>query len=281
LSPGIGSSTRAAPVIRVAPPRRSSAICASLGVVREQERERRFRPDQMGHVGDAGRSRRGRPVRQRQIAPYDRVPVLGPETRILRDVGLHDAQFHARDQRRVRGRKAIAAEAGQQGHGHERRQSRPRPRPPARFVGQSRWRGENGDREQRKSVQPDHRCDLAEDEILAERHAEVVPGKPGQRDRAQPFARAEAGGEREYPRRARRPQEAGEGEADCGKQRQPRGQGEDAERKRPRELVGLDEKGGAEPPQAGDEITEAPPPTRAEGRAHRSNGRASARAGGG
>ena len=56
------------------------------------------------------------------------------------------------------------------------------------------------------------------------------------------------------------PEQPGEGEAEGGKEGEEGRQAEDAEGHRPGELVGLDEEGGAEPPQAGDEIAEAPEP---------------------
>ena len=123
-----------------------------------------------------------------------------------------------------------------------------------------------------RSVSPcraDDRGELREHEILAERHADFVPGKSGQHERAQPFAGAEADGQRENARRRRATTtSARERKADRREKREPAGSAEHAQRQRPGELVGLDQKGGAEPPEAGDKIAKAPPPADAEGRAH-------------
>ncbi len=64
--------------------------------------------------------------------------------------------------------------------------------------------------------------------------------------------------------RPRRPQEARERKS-CGrKQGETRGQGDDRKRQRPGELVGLDQKRRADPPEAREKIAEAHPPAGAE-----------------
>ncbi len=116
-------------------------------------------------------------------------------------------------------------------------------------------------------MQPDERSELRERQRLAERQAELVPGKAGKQHRPQPFAEAEAEGQREHAQRPVRPNQPGDREADAGKQREPRRQSNDAERQRPGVAVGVDQKGGAQPPQRGEEIPETPPPADPERRA--------------
>ena len=58
----------------------------------------------------------------------------------------------------------------------------------------------------------------------------------------------------------RRPDGAGEGEPAGRKEGEPRRQAEHAERQRPSELLGFHQERGAEPPQAGHEVAEPPPP---------------------
>ena len=59
---------------------------------------------------------------------------------------------------------------------------------------------------------------------------------------------------------ARRPQQSGDSKAERREKSEAGRQRQNAERQRPGEFVGLDEKGRAEPPEAGDKITKPPPP---------------------
>ena len=124
-------------------------------------------------------------------------------------------------------------------------------------------------------MQADERSDLSQREIGAQRHAEVVPGKAGEEEAARPFGEPEPEREGENARGSRRPQEPRDRKA-CGrKDSEHRRQGDDAERQRPGELVGLDQKRRADPPEAGEKIAEAHPPAGAEGGAHRGDERPS------
>src|SRR5690606_39387499 len=96
--------------------------------------------------------------------------------------------------------------------------------------------------------------------MLAERHARAVPGKAREEMAAQDLAYREGEGEGENSPRIRRPQDAGEGEAEGGEEGEERRKPQDAEGQRPGELVRFHEKGCPEPPQARHEIAEAPAP---------------------
>ncbi len=113
--------------------------------------------------------------------------------------------------------------------------------------------------------------------LLAEGHAEAVPGKAREDVAAQPFGNGKARGEGEDAGRAGGPDEPREAEAEGIEEGEPRGQAEDAERQRPGELVRLHQEGGTEPPQAGEKIAEAEPPADRRGRQHRARRRAPAR----
>ena len=250
-----------------------------LRIARQQERESRFRPDQMGDVGDAGRGRRGRAIRQREIAPHDRVFVLRRETGVLRDIGLHDAQLHAGDRRRIGRRQAKRAESGEQPPSAASASTIGRAEPaPASLIGQSRRRGENSDGENRQAMQSRRSRRIAQERRFWPSAMPIsFQGNPvstsarspslAPRPTASAKMRPAPG---DHNNRAMRKAERGE-KSEAGGERQ------NAQRKRPGEFVGLDEKGGAEPPEARDEIAKAPPPARCEGRSHRSD-RSNARA---
>ncbi len=71
-----------------------------VGLAGEEEREGRFRPDQMRHVRDAGRLRPARAVGQREVAAHHRLLLRIPELVVLLQIGLHDAQPHVVDDSR-------------------------------------------------------------------------------------------------------------------------------------------------------------------------------------
>ena len=77
---------------------------------------------------------------------------------------------------------------------------------------------------------------------------------------AQPFAGAKSRRKRQDSQGPRRPQDAGEGEADSREKCKDSRQAKHTKRERPGELVGFHQEGGAKPPEAGDEIAEAQPP---------------------
>ena len=81
----------------------------------------------------------------------------------------------------------------------------------------------------------------------------------------QPFTERQHHGEHEDAPGALGPGQAGEAKGEGREDGEEGRQGDDAERHRPGELVGLDQEGGAEPPQPGEEETEAPPPADCKG----------------
>jgi hypothetical protein len=81
----------------------------------------------------------------------------------------------------------------------------------------------------------------------------------------QPLARRQPEGEGEQAGGAGRPEGTGEREAESRKGGENGRQPEHAERHRPREEVGLDQEGGAEPPEPGHEKAEAPGPAEERG----------------
>ena len=91
-------------------------------VAREQEGKGRFRPDQMGDVGDAGGRRRGRPVGKGEVFLDDRLPVVGRKIAPLRDVGLHQPHLDV-GQRRARRRRNAPGAEGEDRRERERRRA--------------------------------------------------------------------------------------------------------------------------------------------------------------
>ena len=96
-----------------------------VGLARQQERKRRFRPDQMGDVAHAGRLRAGRAVRQLEIVAHHLLLGAVVELLVLLQIGLHDAQPHAFDEggrRAGEPHRAVARERGEQHHAERERQ---------------------------------------------------------------------------------------------------------------------------------------------------------------
>ena len=169
----------------------------------------------MGDVSNPGSIRRGRALRQVEIAAQDRLLVLWAERGVvLADVGLDQAQFHAgqawrsrapsagtRRRRRCSASASAATTVGA------------RLKPAFAHPPQRRRGGEDRDRQEGEPVQADERGGLGEREIDAERHAKVVPGKAGEQEAARPFRHPEPKGERENAQRPRRPQETRERKA--------------------------------------------------------------------
>ena len=121
-------------------------------------------------------------------------------------------------------------------------------------------RGADRQRQQGEAVQSHQGAGLHEPEVLGERHAGGVPRKSGEQMAAQPFARRQPGRKGEDAGGVAGPEQPREDEPQSGKKRQQSRQAKNAQRECPGELIGLDQKSGAEPPQAGDEISEAPAP---------------------
>ena len=189
------------------------------------------------------------------------------ELGVLRQVRLHDPQLHPATVGVAARGHAPSPEGGEEPRG-PRTASRRRPAARSGVAGpERRRRRADQDGEDRQAVEPDERGRLHQPEVLAERHAERVPRKAREDVPAQPFARRSG---RRRGRRAALPpgdqRGARAAKPKAGKEREQRRQAEHAERQGPGELIGLDEEGGAKPPQPGDEIAEAPPPAGDGGR---------------
>ena len=91
-------------------------------------------------------------------------------------------------------------------------------------------------------------------------------GKPGEHDRAQPFACGEAERQREHAHGAVRPDEPGQRETERGKEGEPGGKPTTPSGNAQSEMVGVDQKGGTQPPERSQKEAETPPPAGAEGR---------------
>ena len=102
---------------------------------------------------------------------------------------------------------------------------------------------------------------LHQPDVLAERHAGgCSTGNPVNRWPRSHSLTVSAGRKGEDAGGVAGPEQPRQGEAEGREKRQQSRQAENAERERPGELIGLDQKSRAEPPQAGDEIAEAPAP---------------------
>ena len=157
-----------------------------VGFARQEERKRRFRPDQMRDVAHAGRSAdrsRGRTARDSAPSPAACARVV--ELLVLRQVRLHDAQLHAVDELRRRSRKPHRAVAGQarrataSGDQHGAATA-------AAYRG-ARRRAPPGSRtaQTAKNVSPhraDQRRSLRQHQRPGQRIAERIPGKAGEHD---------------------------------------------------------------------------------------------------
>ena len=226
-------------------------------------------PDQVGDIANPGSIRGGRALRQLEVAAQDRVLVFGRERDVLGDIGLDEAELDARQHGAGRRGEPEGAEGGDQRE-RERGEARgSKVEPALADAPQRRWRGEDGDGQEREPVQADERGDLSQREIASQRHAEVVPGKAGEEEAARPFSEPEPEREGENARWAGRPQEPRDRKARSRKDRKDRRQGDDAKRQRPGELVRLDQERRADPPEPGEKIAEAHPPAGPEGGAHR------------
>ena len=88
-------------------------------VARENEGKRRFRPNEMGDIGDPRCLRRRRAVRQREVTVQYLVFVLGAEEFVLPQIGLHEPQLHAGDVFNGAARQADGAERAKHDEGGE------------------------------------------------------------------------------------------------------------------------------------------------------------------
>ena len=119
---------------------------------------------------------------------------------------------------------------------------------------------ENHDREQRQSVNADERGRLHHLDSASERVTKQVPRKTGKNVAAQPFRERPGYGEDDDTLGSGRPYKPGRRGGKRGKKRQTRRQKRDRERQQPSELVGLDEKGLADPEQPEQQISKPEPP---------------------
>ena len=194
--------------------------------------------------------------------------VFRPEFRVLGQIGLHDAQFYARDRlqscpRQTQGAKSANPGEGQDSGGDCRRQ-------PVScslhrgFFAENRGSRKNKNGDDGQTIKADDRGQLRGQKIAAKRHAECVPGKSGQDMPAQPFRETQSGGKRKNPPRAWHPHQPRQHEADSRKNRERGGEPGNAQRQGPGEFVRLDKKRRAKPPESRQEITKAPPPAGAK-----------------
>ena len=126
---------------------------------------------------------------------------------------------------------------------------------------QQNRRSENDEGGERQAPDADERGRLHHERRRRERIAEGVPRKAGEEMPAQPFGGREDGREDTAMRgQPSRPQEARQRGAERPEERQAGGQVRPPRTASARELIRLDEKGRADPPQAGDERAEAESP---------------------
>ncbi len=121
-------------------------------------------------------------------------------------------------------------------------------------------RGEDEAGGERQSPQADERGRLHHQRHRGQRIANCVPREAGEQMPAQPFGNRHCHREDEHPRPAVGPEEAGKGGAEGPEQRQTGRQDDHGKGHQPAEDVRLDEEGGADPPQAGQEEAEAEAP---------------------
>ena len=232
-----------------------------IGFAGQEERKRRFRPDQDVGVAHAGRLRPGRAVGQRQIFLHHLRLGGVVEFDVLLQVGLHDPQLDA-----WRPSRSAAATGGRRRRCPSRRAA-PAPRP-ARSTACGRASvpsistaglAKIATRQERHAPQADQRRRLRQRQRLGQRVAERIPRKAGQHMAAQPFANGQAGGEREHARGIAGPDQPRQRKAERGEQREIGGQAQHRERHQPGEGRRIDQEGVADPVQSRHEIAEPEP----------------------
>ena len=232
-----------------------------VGLARQQERKRRFRPDQMRDVAHAGRLRTGRAVRQFEIVGHHALLGAVVELLVLLQVGLHDAQPHLVDEcgrRAVQPQRAVARQRREQHHAERERQPGP-PRVGA-IVGEHSGAREHRDRDEGQPPDADQRSALRQHQRPGQRIAIDVPGKSAEQMAAQPFRGGERERERDQPARPARPEQPRQREAEAGVAGHAGRQRDDRERQQPAEGLGVDQECVADPIKTGEEIAEAEPP---------------------
>src|SRR5262249_2196982 len=129
-----------------------------IGFARNEERERRFRPDQVRDVADAGGVRPGGAVRQGEIAAHDVLLGAVVELLVLLQVGLHDARGTVLDDRgRGRGERPGPGGAGRRQQGGRGGGGGGGTGGVGAFVRQHRGSREHGDRHEGQPPQAEER----------------------------------------------------------------------------------------------------------------------------
>ena len=96
--------------------------------------------------------------------------------------------------------------------------------------------------------------------------ADGVPGKAGEEEVAQPFGKAEAEGKRRYATDIAAPEKPRHNRRKAVEKGVREGDADHGEGQSPGEVVGLDQKSLADPPEASEEIAETEPPADGESR---------------
>ncbi len=178
---------------------------------------------------------------------------------VERNIGLHDAQSHVLDfaGKILQSRQAEYRQRSQRGGGRRRKQGgwvwRPRA---ARERRRSAPRPRSGHKV-RKSTPPERKSRLPPRTM-----PKSFQGNPVRTWPRSHSARLRAAASAKMRRPSARPHQTCESEAKCGEKGKAGRQAQHAERQSPGEFVGFGEKSRAEPPQAGDKIAEAHPPSR-------------------
>ena len=221
----------------------------------------------MGGAANSAPLRRRRPIAHLEIAFHDLVFVAALPSFALIDGRLDDAELDAGDRGIARSRQADRAEADM-GNEEERRaggEGKLTAPAPAAIAGKHCRRGKNEPGGEGQAPQPDERRRLHHERRRGEGVAERVPGKTGEEMAAQPFGDRKHGREDQDARPALRPDGPGDRGAEAPEERQAGGNRDHREGHQPGELIGVDQKGSADPPQTGNEIAEAECPADGEG----------------
>ena len=165
---------------RLAAAQKIGDVADRAGVAGKDEGERRFWPDEMRDVPDAGVVQPSIAIGKLEIAAEDGVLVFRGEGGALRNVGLDQAQLDPGYGRAGGGGQPQGAEARDQRQGERGADRRRDGRTRRRRTPQSRRSRKNRNRKEGQSMQADKRGGLGERQIGPERHSGVIPGKAGE-----------------------------------------------------------------------------------------------------
>jgi hypothetical protein len=221
-------------------------------VLGQEEREDRFRPDDVRDVGrDAAVAFTERDQPVHDVARVGDVPVA-----MLEDHRLHEPDAHVValiDAGAAEPPIAVADLCGDEANGEEERQQTQHD---AATIGRPDERRRHGDqhRNEGEAVNADDGRELQHLIVGGERIAEEIEGEARKHVPAQPFGRGKERREGHDAQRPARPHEVRERRGDGPKQRQERGKPADAERHQREIETALLDEGGAEPIERDDEI---------------------------